>query len=89
MEQNPRRLSLQTSQFIPQTKDDAGKSIDPALSHEQMDELSSVILDSPIKQYVTEEINFGRYANNRIQVTKQRADELIDKLNTYQKEIQN
>jgi hypothetical protein len=74
-----------TSQYIP--KGENGRRVKSGLNNEEMKGLVSDILKSPIKHYLTAEINFGRFTNKQSSNIKDQAEDLIEVLKTYQTEI--
>ncbi len=65
------------------------RSLDSNLTQKQTDKLAELVLKSPIIEQLTAEINFGKLIHDLSLSRKQRAEELINTLKDYQKEIQN
>lgn len=58
------------------------------LSEEQIEEIIRQVLESPIKNLVTAELNFGQQVQINSDLRKVLAEKLIEVLKTYQAEIQ-
>lgn len=64
------------------------REIDAALSDEQIAELAAEILESPIKNHVTAEINLARFIYGVTLSTQRRASALAETLEEYQAALQ-
>jgi hypothetical protein len=78
-------------QLIPRNIIHQGKSeieVELGLTKEQLREIAKLIDDSPIRSYVTSEINLGRFIRGITMEIQSQAVNLVKQLKEYQKEIE-
>ena len=76
-----------TYQFVPRGGI-RNRGLEPGLTDEQLSQIVEEVLESPIKDHVTAEINFARFILLVSADLQQQAMDLSEILKNYQKEIQ-
>ena len=88
MEDSKTRYWEYVHQLVPSDASGSPRTLESDLSEEQAHEIVRLVFESPLKNYVMAELNFGTQVQNTLERQKENNEALFAVLKSYQAEIQ-